>query len=153
MAARPVVLADRAAPAAIADRLIKALNTAYVAKGVSVEQRIPADLMLRCDESDLMEMLGNLIENAFKYCRSKIAVSAQQGPLVRLLIDDDGPGVPAGQRVQMLARGARGDTVEPGQGIGLAVVAELASNYRGALTIDESPLGGARVMLDLPGIA
>ena len=153
MTARPVVLADRTAPAQIADRLIKALNTAYMEKGVSVEQRIPAELALRCDERDLMEMLGNLLENAFKYCRSKISVSAEPGALVRLLIDDDGPGVPPNQRLRMLERGARGDTIEAGQGIGLAVVAELASNYRGALAIDESPLGGARVMLDLPGAA
>jgi two-component system sensor histidine kinase PhoQ len=153
MTARPVVLADRTAPAPIADRLIKALSTAYLAKGVTVEQHIPRELALRCDERDLMEMLGNLLENAFKYCRSRITVSALPGPLVRLLIDDDGPGVPPEQRLRMLERGARGDTIQAGQGIGLAVVAELASNYRGALAIDESPLGGARVMLDLPGAA
>jgi len=151
MAARPVVLAGRTAPAAIAERLVKALRTAYIAKNVAVEQRIPADLLVRCDERDLMEMLGNLLENAFKYCDSKIVIDAQSGVLVRLTIDDDGPGVPASQRVQMLERGARGDTVHAGQGIGLAVVAELASTYRGALALDASPLGGARVILDLPG--
>ncbi len=63
--------------------------------------------------------------------------------MVRLTIDDDGPGVPEHQRVQVLARGARGDTAEAGHGIGLAVVAELVSSYRGGLTIEESPLGGA----------
>ena len=150
MAARPVVLAGRTAPAAVADRLIKALRTAYIDKNVVVEQRISPELVVRCDERDLMEMLGNLLENAFKYCHSKIAISAEPGTLVRLLIDDDGPGVPAVQRVQVLARGARGDTVQAGNGIGLAVVAELASSYRGALAIEESTWGGARVVLDLP---
>ena len=153
MAARPVVLAARTAPAAVADRLVKALRTAYISKNVVVEQRIPPDLLVRCDERDLMEMLGNLIENAFKYCNSKIAIDAQPGALVRLTIDDDGPGVPADQRVQVLARGARGDTVHAGHGIGLAVVVELASSYNGALAIEESPWGGARVVLDLPGAA
>ncbi len=151
MAARPVVLAGWTAPAPLADRLIKALRTAYIAKDVVVEQRIPAELMLRCDERDLMEMLGNLLENAFKYCRSKIVVDAVPGAIVRLMVDDDGPGVPVNQRVQVLARGARGDTAEAGHGIGLAVVAELASSYRGGLSIEESPMGGARVVLELPG--
>ena len=118
MAARPVVLAGWTAPAPVADRLIKALRTAYVAKSVTAEQHIPAELVLRCDERDLMEMLGNLLENAFKYCRSKVVIGAEGGAIARLMIDDDGPGVPAHQRVQVLARGARGDTVEAGHGIG-----------------------------------
>lgn len=151
MAARPVVLAGWTAPAPLTERLIKALRTAYIAKNVTVEHHIPADLVLRCDERDLMEMLGNLLENAFKYCRSKVVISAEGGSIARLTIDDDGPGVPEHQRVQVLARGARGDTAEAGHGIGLAVVAELVSSYRGGLTIEESPLGGARVTLELPG--
>ena len=152
MAARPVVLAGRCAPAPIAERLIKALQTAYIGKNVVVEQHIAQDVFVRCDERDLMEMLGNLIENAFKYCNSKITIAAESaGGIIRLLIDDDGPGVPPEHRVQVLERGARGDTVQAGHGIGLAVVVELASSYRGALAIEASPLGGARVVLDLPG--
>ena len=151
MAARPVVLAGRTAPANVAQRLVKALQTAYMTKNVTVELAIPAELLVRCDERDLMEMLGNLLENAFKYCTSQIAVAADSGATVRLTIDDDGLGVPVELRLQLLARGARGDTVEPGHGIGLAVVAELASSYGGALSIETSPLGGARVILELPG--
>jgi len=151
MAARPVVLAGRTAPANVAQRLVKALQTAYMTKNVTVELAIPAELLVRCDERDLMEMLGNLLENAFKYCTSQIAVAAESGATVRLTIDDDGLGVPVELRLQLLARGARGDTVEPGHGIGLAVVAELASSYGGALSIETSPLGGARVILELPG--
>jgi two-component system sensor histidine kinase PhoQ len=151
MAARPVVLAGRSAPGPIADRLTKALQTAYNDKGVVVEQRIRPDIFVRCDERDLMEMLGNLIENAFKYCKSKITIDAEPGAMVKLFIDDDGPGVPAEQRVEVLARGARGDTAHAGHGIGLAVVVELAASYGGGLAIEESSLGGARVVLDLPG--
>lgn len=151
MAARPVVLAGRTAPANVAQRLVKALQTAYMTKNVTVELAVPAELLVRCDERDLMEMLGNLLENAFKYCTSQIAVAADSGATVRLTIDDDGLGVPVELRLQLLARGARGDTVEPGHGIGLAVVAELASSYGGALSIETSPLGGARVILELPG--
>jgi two-component system, OmpR family, sensor histidine kinase PhoQ len=150
MAARPVVLAGRTAPAVVSERLVNALRTAYAAKSIAVEQRIPRTLLVRCDERDLMEMLGNLLENAFKYCRTKVSIVAEPGAMVRLVVDDDGPGVPPEQRVQVLARGARGDTVEAGHGIGLAVVAELAASYRGALAIAESPWGGARILLDLP---
>jgi two-component system, OmpR family, sensor histidine kinase PhoQ len=151
LAARPVMLAGRTALAPVLERLIKALGTAYTDKAVVVEQRIAADLLVRCDERDLMEMLGNLLENAFKYCRNRIVVDAEGGAMVRLTIDDDGPGVPPDLRLPVLARGARADTVQPGQGIGLAVVAELAASYRGTLAIDAAPLGGARAILELPG--
>ncbi len=151
MAARPVILAGRIAVAPVARRLIKALQTAYRGKGIVVEERIADDVFVRCDERDLMEMLGNLIENAFKYCHSRIAINAESGAaMVRFVIDDDGPGVAVEQRVQVLARGARGDTGQAGHGIGLAVVVELASSYRGALAIEESPWGGARVVFELP---
>ena len=150
------MLAGRTAPANVAHRLIAALRKAYATKQIAVEQHIAADLFVRCDERDLMEMLGNLVENAFKYCRSRVevgAASSADGAMVRMTIDDDGPGVPAHQRVQMLARGARGDTATDGHGIGLAVAAELAASYGGALAIEASGLGGARVVLDLPAAA
>jgi two-component system sensor histidine kinase PhoQ len=154
LAARPVVLAGRSPLAPVVDRLIKALRTAYADRDVVVEQRVPADIVVRCDERDLMEMLGNLLENAFKYCKGRIEIEAQggaqSGATVRLTIDDDGPGVPADLRVPVLARGARADTVQPGQGIGLAVVTELASSYRGSFAIEAAPLGGARAVLELP---
>ncbi len=153
MAARPVVLAGRAGPANVVLRLIAALRKAYATKQITVEQHIAPDLHARCDERDLMEMLGNVLENAFKYCASRVEVGAApsaDGAMVRITIDDDGPGVPAHQRVQVLARGARGDTAADGHGIGLAATAELAASYGGALAIEASGLGGARIVLDLP---
>jgi two-component system sensor histidine kinase PhoQ len=150
LAARPVVLAGRSALAPIVERLIKALRTAYASRNIQVEQHVPADIVVRCDERDLMEMLGNLLENAFKYCSGRIQIGAQGGAMVRLTIDDDGPGVPTDLRVPVLARGARADTVQPGQGIGLAVVTELASSYHGSFAIKAAPLGGARAVLELP---
>jgi two-component system sensor histidine kinase PhoQ len=153
MAARPVVLAGRTDPAPVAERLIAALRKAYATKPITVEQYFAPDTYVRCEERDLMELLGNLIENAFKYCKSRIdvgAIASADGATVRVTIDDDGPGVPAHQRVQVLARGARGDTATDGHGIGLAVAAELAASYGGALEIETSGLGGARVVVDLP---
>ncbi len=151
LAARPVVLAGRAELASVVARLRNALRTAYAQKDVDIELRIAPDLMVRCDERDLMEMLGNLLENAFKYCARRVLVEASGGAMVRLTIDDDGPGVPSELRRDVLARGARADTAQPGQGIGLAVVAELAASYGGSVTLEAAPLGGARAVLDLPG--
>ena len=70
---------------------------------------------------------------------------------VLIVLDDDGPGIPQHQQAQVLARGGRGDTAKQGQGIGLSVVVELVSLYGGELSLGESPLGGARVELLLPG--
>ncbi|HEY6599816.1 MAG TPA: ATP-binding protein, partial [Pseudomonadales bacterium] len=151
--ARPVVLAGRTDPAPVADRLIVALRKAYATKPITVEQHFAPDAYVWCEERDLMELLGNLIENAFKYCKSRVdvgAIASADGATVRVTIDDDGPGVPAHQRVQVLARGARGDTATDGHGIGLAVAAELAASYGGGLAIETSGLGGARVVVDLP---
>jgi two-component system sensor histidine kinase PhoQ len=153
LAARPVVLAGRTPLAPVVTRLINALRTAYADKPVQVEVHVAAELVVRCDERDLMEMLGNLLENAFKYCAGRILVAANGSESVHLTIDDDGPGVPSELRRDVLARGARADTAQPGQGIGLAVVAELAASYRGSFSIEAAPMGGARAVLDLPAAA
>lgn len=151
LAVRPVALAGRTLLGPVVERLSKALGTAYGSKRVAFGADVAPDLKVRCDERDLMEMLGNLLDNAFKYCTRQVALGATRNAgAVRVVIDDDGPGVPAALRNNILARGARGDTVQPGQGIGLAVVTELVASYGGGLTIDSAPLGGARVILDLP---
>jgi two-component system, OmpR family, sensor histidine kinase PhoQ len=151
LAARPIALAGHTLLAPVLQRLAKALGTAYADKNVELSADVTAGLRVRCDERDLMEMLGNLLDNAFKYCTQRVEIAAaQRAGSVRVVIDDDGPGVPVEQRTEILARGARGDTAQPGHGIGLAVVAELSASYRGSLTIDAAPLGGARVVLDLP---
>ena len=100
-----------------------------------------------------MEVLGNLLENAFKFAESSISVTAGQGPGELLLsIEDDGPGIPAQQMEQVLRRGGRADQAlpVPGQGIGLAVVDEIVSLYHGSLEISASEIGGARLLLRFP---
>ena len=141
----------------VADRLVRALQTAYRSRDLDIEVTGPAELAFRGDERDLMEILGNLLENACKYTATKVrvrcAATAQDAPerTVMVEIDDDGPGIPSERQQQLLTRGARGDTALQGQGIGLSVVVELVSLYGGELTLGSSDLGGARVVVELPG--
>lgn len=147
----PVVVGRIVNVANMVERLVRALRTAYSERGIEVTCDIAEDLNVRGDERDLMEMLGNLLENAFKYTASRVHVAAARGMGVDICIDDDGPGIEPALRQQVLNRGTRADQVQSGQGIGLSVVAELVALYRGRLHIDESPLGGARIRLELPG--
>ena len=133
-----------------AERLARALDRAWPDKRIKVE--IDADeVQVQLDEGDLMEVLGNLMENAYKYARSRVRVRARlAGEIIEVRIDDDGPGISPSERRNVLERGARADTAAPGHGIGLAVVAELTSIYQGRFAIGTSDLGGASMALDLP---
>lgn len=99
------------------------------------------------DERDLMELLGNLTDNACKYGRATVLITAQ--PLnesgVEILVEDDGPGIPVELRDQVLERGARMDSRAQGQGIGLAVVNEIVARYGGEISIGKSKRGGAGI--------
>ena len=148
--AGPVVVSRPVDIARLAERLIRALKTAYSDRGLAVEVRLPPALSVRGDERDLMDIFGNLLENAFKYTRSKVRISGQSGAMAVMRIEDDGPGVDTAIRDDILNRGARGDQVQPGQGIGLSVVSELIQLYGGAFRIGASPLGGASIEVRLP---
>lgn len=137
----------------IVRRLVKSLDKIYQYKGLTTEFRIQPGVTFGGDEEDLMEMLGNLLENAFKYANTSVIVSANNAAEELLLgIDDDGPGIPARQIEQVVQRGVRSDQVlpVPGQGIGLAVVNEIVTLYHGKLEIGDSGIGGARLLLRFP---
>ena len=146
----PVVVGQSVELRGLIERLLRALAKAYQHKAVDVELRAERPVEVRGDERDLMELLGNLVENAFKYTQSKVLISLTEESVVRVAIEDDGPGIPAPLRERVLKRGARADTVQPGQGIGLSAALELASMYSGPLRIEDSELGGARVVVELP---
>ncbi|MGB2330706.1 MAG: ATP-binding protein, partial [Pseudomonadales bacterium] len=132
------------------DGLIDALQKVYIAKNVQLEANVEADVCF-ADARDLQQMWGNLLDNAFKYCDGKVAVRLlrREGQLI-LQVEDDGPGIVEAMRNQVLARGFRLDTQAQGQGIGLAVVIEIAARYEGTLAIDQADrLGGARFELTL----
>jgi signal transduction histidine kinase len=104
------------------------------------------------EKQDFMELAGNVMENAGKWCKGKIRAVADAAGEQRMLltVDDDGPGLPPEERAQALKRGQRLDENAPGSGLGLSIVDELARAYGGTVQLGESPLGGLRVTLDLP---
>src|SRR3984893_14996789 len=105
----------------------------------------------------LTELIGNLLDNACKWCRSRVRLTASSDESagarerLNLVIEDDGPGISADDRARVLERGVRADQNVPGHGLGLAMVHDTVDLYGGQLSIDASPLGGARFSLRLPG--
>ncbi|MGN2390148.1 ATP-binding protein [Pelomicrobium sp. G1] len=130
----------------MAERLIATLAKVHRDKPVGTTVAVEAQEVFRGAEDDLMEVLGNLLDNAYKWCRSQVRVAAARSEEgLSLTVEDDGPGIEPGEAQRLLERGVRADETVPGHGIGLAVVRDVASAYDGAVAIDRSPLGGARV--------
>ncbi len=133
-------------------RVVNTVEKVYVDKGITFEVDVPADLELTVDEGDLMEMAGNLLDNACKWCRGRVGIRASRlGGIVRITVTDDGPGVDREMARVVVGRGVRADSQSPGQGIGLAVVSDIVSGYGGSLEIGEAAGGGACIGVDLPG--
>jgi two-component system sensor histidine kinase PhoQ len=134
----------------LAEKLCGALTKVYLDKGMRFENAIDQDLRLRADQGDVYELLGNLLDNAAKYGRRFVRLSALAGKTqVAIIVEDDGPGFPE-QPEKLLQRGVRADNRTPGQGIGLSVVAELVKAYEGKILFDRSSLGGGKIMVTLP---
>lgn len=139
------------------ESLRSALLKVYIERQIECELVVDDGCVFFGDREDLTEIAGNLLDNAFKWARSRTRFTAQRIVVagtrrdgLKLAVEDDGPGVPATDRVHVLARGARLDERVSGQGIGLSVVRELAAVNGGTVTIDDSLLGGARVEVTLP---
>ena len=138
--------------APVVSRLRESLLKVYADKAPRITVDVAPDCRFRGDERDLMEVLGNLLDNACKYGNKQVLVHAEGGaskPL-RIHIEDDGPGIPSSERKHSLLRGTRLDQLIPGQGLGLAVAADIVASYRGRLEIKDSALGGALVTLVFP---
>lgn len=135
----------------IAMRLFTALQKVYAHKQMEQELDLAPNSIVAGDEQDVMELLGNMLENAFKYGHKQVRMrSFVEETQLRIDIEDDGPGVPDNQTERILERGQRLDTTIPGQGIGLAVAAEIVQSYDGSISIHRSELGGARFSVCLP---
>ncbi|MCU7845031.1 MAG: GHKL domain-containing protein [Candidatus Thiodiazotropha sp. (ex Monitilora ramsayi)] len=135
----------------IVQRIANTLQKVYADKNIAWRFELPESLSYQGDEADLMEMLGNLMENACKYGRGKIRISGMAESDLILKIEDDGPGISNDQVSDVLQRGHRADQRTPGQGIGLAVVMDIVNAYKGNLSIGRSDrLGGTEMTLSLP---
>jgi two-component system sensor histidine kinase PhoQ len=130
--------------------LVATLDKVYRDKRVSCELDIEAGAVFRGDAGDLSEILGNLLDNAYKYCRRRVLVTvATPAAGVTIDVGDDGPGVSEAIVANLFERGMRADESVPGQGIGLAVVREAVELYQGKLTVGRSELGGAAITVAL----
>jgi two-component system, OmpR family, sensor histidine kinase PhoQ len=126
------------------------LGKVYRDKRVECETAVPGGTHFLGDPGDLAEILGNLMENAYKYCRSHVRVTAHsEGRRLYVAVDDDGPGMTEAAFAALLERGTRADESVPGQGIGLAIVSQTVALYDGALSVQASALGGASVRVEL----
>lgn len=135
----------------LVDSLAEALDKVYRDKRVTVNSDFPVELRIPVEQGALLELLGNLLENAYRLCINEIRIGAQLlGSHYELVVEDDGPGVPKHQRERILQRGERLDTQYPGQGIGTAVVKDIIDSYGGQLFVEESVLGGAKFRILFP---
>ena len=144
-------LGARAPVAPVLDDLARTLRRIHAARDIEIEVDTAPDLAFRGDRQDLEEMIGNLLDNACKWARKDIRVTASADDrTIRLVIEDDGPGLATEDRDRAFARGDRLDEAVPGTGLGLSIVREIAGLYGGEVELGVSALGGLEVVLVLP---
>lgn len=135
----------------VLERLLRSLDKVYRDKQVDVSRDLDPAATFYGDEADLTEALGNLLDNAYKYCSSQVRVCVRSeskpasGQGLEIIIEDDGHGIDPGMIDTVLQRGKRMDETVPGHGIGLSMAREIIAVYGGELTIGSGDLGGARV--------
>ena len=141
-----------------AEQIVAGLEKVYARKRVLCEFEIAEHARFHGETGDLQELLGNLLENAFKWAGSRVLLTVAEGetgagrrPGLSIVVEDDGPGIAEARIGHVLQRGVRGDERVQGHGIGLSIVQDIVRSYRGELQVDRSPeLGGARFAVTLP---
>lgn len=134
-----------------ADGLARTMMAIHADKRVAVDVYVSHEHFVRSQREDLDEMLGNLIDNACKWARSRVEIRSEAGESTTVItVDDDGPGLAPELREAVLQRGVRADEAAPGSGLGLAIVADLVELYGGSVALGSSRLGGLSATLRLP---
>jgi signal transduction histidine kinase len=150
-AARTEGMGERTEVAPVLEELVRTLERIFQDKIEDIDFDCPEGLMFVGERQDLLEIAGNVMENACKYGRRRVGATCAPGPRTfTLTVEDDGPGLAADQRETVLRRGERLDESAPGSGLGLSIADELARAYGGAVTLGESRLGGLAVAITLP---
>lgn len=138
----------------IINQLTSSLDKVYIDKKLTITTNIDKAIKFNAEKGDMFELFGNLLDNAYKWANTSVRVDLQtvknNGQELRIIIEDDGPGIPTEEIDNVLQRGIRADEATHGHGIGLAVVNELVSLYGGSLTSIESSLGGQKWIILLP---
>lgn len=141
--------------------LTRTFDKIYRDRGLAFDCAVPSGLRFRGERQDFDDLVGNLIDNAGKWARSTVRIKADpdrdrdggEAPQIIITVDDDGPGLPAAERDLATRRGRRLDESKPGSGLGLSIVTDLAGAHGGLFSLHDSPLGGLRAVLRLPGLA
>jgi signal transduction histidine kinase len=151
-AARAQGPGERTPLAPVLDELARTLERIFQDRVSEIEWGCPDDLAFLGERQDLLEIAGNVMENACKWCRSFVRVTGS--PLgarqLRLVVEDDGPGLDPAMRSEVLRRGTRLDERTPGSGLGLSIVDELVRAYGGTMSLEQSALGGLQLTVELP---
>ncbi len=167
LAARSTVVSALIDVPPVVTALARTMEKLHRERDIAIDVDVPAHASFRGEQQDLEEMVGNLVDNACKWAQSRVAIeviadrpvaegdrSNVEGGVksrVRIIVDDDGPGLSPAEREQVALRGQRLDETKPGSGLGLSIVVELAKLYGGVLTLGTAPIGGLRTELALPG--
>lgn len=135
----------------VVPKLASALQKVYADKQPEIRWQWPEQARIPVEEGDAFELIGNLLDNACKHGNGQVGLAVSvEGGQFRLVVENDGQAIPPHERERILQRGVRRDEQSPGQGIGLAVVADIVAAYGGTIRIDTSTLGGARFEVQLP---
>ena len=134
-----------------AEGLARTLLRLHAGRGLVIDVKVEPEHAVRAEREDLDEMLGNLLDNACKWAKSRVTIeSTAADDAVVITVDDDGPGLDPSMRDAVLQRGVRADEAASGSGFGLAIARDLALLYGGSISLDSSPAGGLRARLELP---
>jgi len=160
LAARLTVVGNIAEVEPVVTALARTMEKIHHHRGIVIDVDVAGAVRFRGERQDLEEMFGNLIDNACKWAQMRVRVEvaperaggAARQPMVRLIVDDDGPGLSPAQRDKVARRGRRLDESKPGSGLGLSIVMELAALYGGSLQLGTAPIGGLRAELVLPAV-
>lgn len=159
MAARVTTVGSVTDVVPVVAALARTMEKIHRDRDISIEVSAPGQAKFRGEQQDLEEMVGNLVDNACKWAQGRVsieiladhAVDARHSERVRIVVDDDGPGLSPAERERASRRGQRLDETKPGSGLGLSIVTELSSLYGGGLSLGNAPIGGLRAELVLPG--
>ena len=165
IAARLTIIGTVTEVAPAIDALRRTMQKIYRDRDIVIEVEADMSAKFRGERQDLEEMAGNLVDNACKWAESRVFIEVlveraggmragamEDGPMLRIIVNDDGRGLSPAERAQVSRRGQRLDESKPGSGLGLSIVVNLAALYGGSLTLGTAPIGGLRAELVLPGV-